>query len=273
VLCNNGKIGVTSKMARDALSVNARLHTIVNWLDNPKTMGILKSEYKAKLTPALRRTVEAEVDRRQVLVAAKAAEIKSLRDEPKWSKPVFVESFDKLPAGKQAVSAKNADPFSIINGSLRIRGHANTYSFLRIPLKTAATGLVVKIRHGSDGGQSWGPGVMLRWPGGTGLRLGTRGDGKLQADVLGTQYHGKVFDTSKWVWLRARWGQRCGVIERSDDGKDYAPAWRFEHGGVLTGKTAELLVGKVPYNGEPKDHPTPGKLGQCDIDSVEVYAD
>jgi len=277
VLCNNGKIGVTSKMARDALSVNARLHTIVSWLDNAKIMGILESEYKSKLTPELRRTVDADVDRRQARVAQKAAamrnELNALRNEPKWGKPVFVESFENLPSGKQAVSAKNPNPFSIVNGILRVRGHANTYAFIRIPLKITATGLVVKIRQGSGGGQSWGPGVMLRWPGGKGLRLGTRSDAKLQADVLGTQYHGKVYDTSKWVWLRARWGQRCGVIERSDDGKDYAPAWRFEHGGVLTGKTAELLVGKVPYNGEPKDHPTPGKLGQCDIDSVEVYAD
>lgn len=277
VICNNGKGGVTSKMARDVLRVNARFHTIVSWLDKPKTMAILAGEYKPKLTPALRRTVDAEVDRRQTLVAKKAAamraEIEALRNEPTWSKPVFVESFDKLPAAKQAVSAKNADPFSIVDGALRIRGHANTYAFLRIPLKTTASGLVVKIRQGSGGGQSWGPGAMLRWPDGTGLRLGTRSDGRLQADVLDTQYHGKTYDTSKWVWLRARWGQRCGVIERSDDGKHYQPAWTFKHGGVLTAKTAELLVGKVPYNGEPKDHHIAGKVGECDVDSVEVYAD
>lgn len=275
VICNNGKIGVTSTMARDVLRANARFHTIVSWLDDAKIMGILASEYRPKLTPALRRTVDEAVDARQALVAQKAeavrTELAALKQPPVWDKPVFTEPFDKLPQAKQAVSSKNPDPFSIVEGCLRIRGHAHTYAFLRIPLKVTASGFVVKIRQGTDGGMSWGPAAMLCWPDGPGIRIGTRGEGALQADIAGTQLHGKAYDTSRWVWLRARWLKHRGLIERSDDGKTYHRVWTFEHGAALNGQTAELLVGKVPYNGEAKDHSDWGAMGECDIDFVAVY--
>ena len=277
VVCNNGPAGVNSALARDALRANARFHTIVSWLDKPETMRVLKEEYQPRLTPALRETVDRQVDARQALVAKKAAamrsELAAISAPPKWGEPVFAASFDALPEAKASVSKANPNPFSIVNGCLHIRARAHTYAYLRIPLQVEAGGFVVKIRQGRDGGMSWGPGAMLRWSDRGGLRIGTRGDGTLQADVLGRQLHGNTHAPNQWVWLRARWLKHRGVIERSDDGKSYRRVWSFEHGGVLNGKTAELLVGKVPYNGEPKDHSMPGGVGECDIDFVSVYAE
>ncbi len=278
VICNNGPRGVTPKLVRDVLAVNGRFHTIVSWLANPTFMRVLETEYKPKLTPALRRAVDQQVDARQAQVAKKAAamraENKALARPPTWGPPVYTQGFDALPAGKRFVSKANADPFSIVDGCLHVRARAHTYAYLSIPLKVEAGGLVVKLRQGTDGGMSWGPAAMLCWEGGSsaGVRIGTRGDGTLQADALGTQLHGLKHDPGRWVWLRARWLTHGGVIERSDDGESFERIWTFEDGGALKGETACLLVGKVPYHGEPKDHSEPGSVGECDIDLVQVYA-
>lgn len=129
---------------------------------------------------------------------------------------------------------------------------------------------MIRLRHGTDGGLSWGPAALLRWPDGALLRIGTRSDGKLQADVLGRQLYGSDYD-GQWLWLRARWGPKRGVIERSADGQTYERVWTFDHGGAFNAEAAELLVGKVPYNGQPEDYTEPGELGECEVDGVQVY--
>ena len=101
--------------------------------------------------------------------------------------------------------------------------------------------------------------------------MGTRSDGTLQSDVLGSQQHGSSHDPWQWIYLRIRWLGESGVVERSQDGKTYERMWTFEHGGALNKRTKELLVGKVPYNGEAKDHSVAGGIGECAIDFVEVY--
>jgi len=275
VICNNGPVKVTPELARDVLAANARFHTLVSWLDQPETMETLHSEYQALLAPDLHRAVEEGVEARQASVTERTTALRAERDAleapPDWGAPAFIQRFGALPEAGQAVSPRNEEPFSIRDGSLHVRGHANTYAFLRIPVSAKAKGFVVKLRQGSDGGQSWGPGAMLRWQNSGGLRLGTRSDGTLQSDILGSQEHGSAYDPAAWVWLRARWTDGMGVVERSSDGVTYERLWTFEHGGALSGPTAEMLVGKVPYNGEPKDYSEPGGVGECAIAFVEVY--
>lgn len=120
---------------------------------------------------------------------------------------------------------------------------------------------------------SWGPGAAIRWADGGLVRLGTRSDGKLQADILGRQYHGHSFEPSEWTWLRVRWIESLGVVEHSTDGTTYQLLWAFEHGAVLNGDTAELLAGKVPYNGQPGDHAVRGDIGESQIEWVRVYGE
>jgi len=186
---------------------------------------------------------------------------------------VFAAEFDSLSDAVKSVSPQNTDALDVVDGALHIRAHAHTHAFLRLPLGTESSGFVVKIRQGDDGGMSWGPAAMLRWEDGSVLRIGTRGDGTLQADISGTQYHGDRHDPGQWVWLRARWLDGMGIVERSDDGAHYETVWRFEHAGEFNQPAAELLVGKVPYNGEPLDHSDPGAVGECSIDFVRVYRD
>ncbi|HPG70342.1 MAG TPA: hypothetical protein PLO37_26175, partial [Candidatus Hydrogenedentes bacterium] len=74
-----------------------------------------------------------------------------------------------------------------------------------------------------------------------------------------------------WVWLRARWLEHTGVIERSDNGTDFHRVWFFEHGPSMMTPVHAVLVGKVPYNGEAEDHSDPGESGTSFIDELVIY--
>lgn len=275
VLCNNGPEDVTAELVNDVLRANARLHTIVSWMDRPETMRVLREEYQARLTSALREEVEKGIDARQAAVAANVeaalAEIAALEAPPNWTEPARSVDFDALPEGEPVVSAVNTNAFAVRDGALEVTGHAHTHAFLRIPLNLTSRGFVVKLRQGGDGGMSWGPAAMLQWPGGAGLRIGTRSDGTIQADISGVQLHGDVYDPSEWIWLRARWGENRGIVEKSADGEHFERVWTFEHGGAFNEETVNLLVGKVPYDGQPHDHSEPGASGTCSIEFVRVF--
>ena len=278
VVCNNGATGLTPKLVDDALLANARFHFLVGWLKRKGVLDLWRNRYTPRLTPTLRDLVEKNIRERQTQIARKVAaaraEREALKNPPAWKtkKAAFELTFAHLPKGNVVVSPRNAkNPFSVGKGDLIIRAHAHTYAYYRIPLKLDATGFVVKIRHDTDEGMSWGPGAMLIWPDGKGLRLGTRSDGTLQADVLGSQFYGKPYDPRKWIWLRARWTKHLGVIEASRDGVHFKQLWTFEHGGAFCKPTAEILAGKVPYNGKPVDYKETGPLGQCEIGEVLVF--
>lgn len=277
VVCNNGKVGLPRVLVRDALRVNARFHLIANWLDDPNIVRVWKEEYRPKLTPDLRKRVDALTDRRQAeadaKVAKRHAEHEALVKPPSWDPPLLALEFDTLPDAKPHISPANKKPFAVADGSLKIRAHGNTYAYIAIPLGKKAEGFVVKLRQGTEEGQSWGPGAMLRWSDGSGIRIGTRSDGMLQSDVHGKQTVGGTYDTKKWVWLRARWLEQSGVIERSDDGKTYRRLWTFEHFGELTKPAVEVFVGKVPYDGEPRDYAVHGEVGECEFDFVRVFGE
>lgn len=275
VICNNGPTQVTPELASTLLRVNGRFHTIAGWAANPKVMETLRTHYQARLTPALREEVDHEVDRRQAEIAAVAArnktEIAALKAEPKWDQPLFRADFAKIAAAKQVVSPHNQNPFTVADGVLRVRGYAHTHAYLSYPLPGKARGFVVRLRHGSDGGMSWGPSVALRLANNARIRIGTRADGELQADINGEQLHGDTYRISEWIWLRARWTERWGVVECSNDGKRYRMVWRFSHAGTMNGEPVELLIGKVPYHAQPQDNADRGDLGECEIGAVTVY--
>ncbi len=279
VVCNNGPPGLTRELAKSAVEANARFHTLAGWIQNKTTMQILDEEYKAKLTPALKEAVDREVDRRQTQVAQKTAAMQAEREAlarpAQFGKPAYVLSFDALPDGERQVSPANGEAFLVRAGALQVRGHAHTFAYITIPLNDLkqTQALQVKIRHGSDGGQSWGPAAMLRWPRGAGVRLGTRSGGTLQADVNGQQHYGSQHDADEWIWLRARWLSTSGVIERSTDGVTFEHLWTFEQGSAFDGPPSELLIGKVPYNGRPRDHADVGSVGESEIGEVRVFGE
>ena len=277
VLCNNGPEAPTRELAERALAVNARFHTIAGWLDNPDIMQVLETDYRARLRPGYQNEVEKNIDTRQATVAATVAarnvEATALKYAPAWTTPASSLVFSELPGTESRVSPVNTDPFSIDGGTLRIFARAHTYAYFRFPLNQPVAGFVIKLKQETDGGMSWGPGALIRWPGGAILRVGLRSDGLLQADILGRQLLAKGHTAADWIWLRARWLARNGVIESSTDGERYERIWSFEHGGIFNEVPSELLAGKVPFNGEPADHLEPGRAGFSNIALVETYRD
>ncbi len=275
VLCNNITMPVTPELCASVLRANARLHTFVAWLEDPGTMRTLEDEYSSKLTPEFRATVDARVrarhgQARKLAARARDAE-RALRAPADWSQPAFALEFDELPEGERLVSPTNPDPFSIADGSLHVRAHGHTYAYLGVPVDLQVSGFEVKIRHGSDGGMNWGPGVALRWANGATLRVGTRIDSLLQANMQYLETLAGHHEPSEWVWIRGRWTDAGGVLEASSDGEHFEGIHEFRHSGAFNAPLTEVLVGKVPGQGAPVDFSIPGELGESDIDYVRVY--
>lgn len=276
VLCNNGPTVPTPDLVERVLSVNARFHTLVNWLHRPEVMEVLQNNYQPRLNAALQQEVELVFAERQRHAAKRAEagriEHAELHKEPVKTVPIFAHCFSSLPDVPALISPANEAPFSVADGTLHISAHAATHAYFRFPIEQRTNGFTVKLRRGSDRGESWGPAAMMRWPDGAAIRIGLRGDGLLQADIQRRQLLAQGHDAEAWVWLRVRWRHRRGVVEHSVDGRHYERLWNFEHGGRFLGDGAELLVGKVPYHGEPRDHLDPGPIGICEFASVEAFA-
>lgn len=276
VLCNNGP-RPTADLVRRLLSVNGRLHTIAGWLDDAPLMEMLRKEYRDRLTPDLRAEIDRTIDARQEEVAVKAAktsaEHRMLKQPPTWGAPVLECTFDAIPDWTQVVSPANAGPFQAVDGVLAVKGKASTHAYLETPLGKEIQGIAVRVKRGTDGGMSWGPSVCVRWADGALLRIGLRSDGKVQSDITGRQRLSapEFIDAGQWIWLRARWGERNGVLEYSLDGQTYSPLWFFDHGGAMNAPAATVAVGKVPFSGKPEDYSDPGADGESYFDVLTLY--
>ncbi len=267
VLCNNSGKPMTVPQLESVMKANARLHTLLGMTD------FINKEYRPRLTSEYRAEVDRLVIERQQRVRAKADATAAFLKGPQ-APPVAAAAFefDKMPESERLVSTLNPDALSLADGCLHVKAHASTFAYLKLPVKKAAGGFEIKLRHGSDGGMSWGPAAMVRWGNGEALRIGTRSDGVLQVDMPPVQTLGPKFDPNAWVWLRARWQGKTGVVEYSTDGEHYTRFHSFPlEAGV--GAVTEVLVGKAPCHGKPEDHTDPGAVGDCDIDYVRLYAE
>lgn len=273
VLCNNsGKL--TPELVHNVLDVNARMHTLAGWLSNPQAKEIIHA-YRAQLGPALRERVEQLANERQAALPQRAhertQEYQALHTPPKWTKPAMAASGADFLSWTPSVSPLNKEPFAETGGTLAIMANASTYAFFTHPLDCAPAGFLVKLKQGSDGGMAWGPAVCIRWKSGAYLRVGSRSDGLLQADVNGQQRLFGHQDSGQWLWIRARWLKHGLVVETSTDDERFAPVWQYEHGGAFQGIAENISVGKIPYNAQAIDHTDPGPAGTCWIESVAVY--
>lgn len=271
--CNTSR--PTPKLIDRLLSVNGRMHTMAGWMGQP-IMDMFEKHYLSRLGPSLHDKVSAGVEERQLSVrqqfAARAEEYRRLIEPPQWSSPLLEEGFEDLDGWQPVTSSKNPDPFACREDMLQITASAHTYAWLQKPLDQSVQGLVVKMQPGNDQGQSWGPAVCLRWSDDYWLRLGLRSDGLVQTDLAGDQRIAPGhFDLNAWTWLRLRWGPKRGAIEMSTDGRDWRRLWMFDHGGKATRPPQVLLIGKIPFNGQPIDHVEAGPVGTSLYSQLYVY--
>jgi hypothetical protein len=267
VLCNNSGKAMTVPQLESVLKANARLHTLLGMSE------FINREYRPRLTPEYHAEVDRLVAERQRQARAKAEATAAFLKGPQ-TPPVTVAAFefDKMPDAEKCVSPLNPDALSQVDGCLHIKAHASTFAYLKLPVNGAVGGFEIKLRQGSDGGMSWGPAVMVNWENGEALRIGTRGDGVLQVDTPPVQTLGPAYDPKTWVWLRARWHDKMGVVEYSRDGVNYTRFHSFPFAAAGRSVTG-VLIGKVPCHGKPEDHTEPGNVGECDIDHVRLYAE
>ncbi len=267
VLCNNSGKPMTAPLLESTLKANARLHTLLGMSD------FLAKEYRPRLTPEYHAEVDRLVAERQQQARAKADATAAFLKGPE-SPPATVAAFefDTMPAAENLVSPLNPDALSVADGCLHVKARASTFAYLKLPVNKTVGGFEIKLRHGSDGGMSWGPAAMVRWDNGEALRIGARSDGVLQVDSPPVQTLGPAFDPNAWVWLRARWHDKTGVVEYSTDGAHYTRFHSFPFAAVGSAVT-EVLIGKVPCHGKPDDYTEPGAVGECDIDYVRLYAE
>jgi hypothetical protein len=264
VLCNNNGKPMTVPQMDSVLQANARLHTLFGKSD------FIAKEYRPRLTLAYHAEVDRLVAERQQQARAKADAMAAFLKGPQTPPPtVAAFEFDQMPDAERLVSPLNPDALSVVGGSLHVRALTSTYAYLKLPVNKQASGFEIKLRQGSDRGMSWGPAAMVQWDNGEALRIGTRSDG-LQVDTPPIQILGPSYDPNTWVWLRARWQGKTGVVECSQDGVHYTRfhSFPFEANGSTV---TELLIGKVPCNGKPEDYGVSGAVGECDIDYVRLY--
>ncbi len=274
VVCNNGPAGITEELARNALDVNARFHTLAGWLHNPDTLRVVEQDYRTHLTPALKARVHQALEEHQRQVSGR---VEAARQErAALTVPLDSTALSDYEVGLGAgdliphFSPANAEGPLVGEGDIRVRAHAHTYSYIEKPLEKNINVLECGINLDTDKGMSWGPAFALKWPDGVCMRVGVRSDGLFQTDILGDQRCGGQY-AGGWVWLRARWRETLGVVEYSADGEDYRRLWMFEHGGAFNRAPAALLLGKVPYNCLPGDHSEAGPLGECAMFPAGLY--
>ena len=275
VICNNAKPPTPELIAR-LLAVNGRMHTLVAWLSDPGLVAMM-SGYREQLkdVDTMRRRIERTIDERQSRLAERVRiareEHRRLRQPPTWSKPKLHDDLSSTTGWQSLVSPLNGPAFTTGAQGLRITARASTFAYLQEPVNQPLQGLVVKLRRGTDGGASWGPSACVAFADGEFIRVGLRNDGLVQGEIGGQQLLGSSVRPEEWVWLRARWGRREGVVELSRDGKSFSTLWYFQHAGGLAAGPAKLLVGKVPYNAQPQDFTEPGPVGTCEIGLIELY--
>ena len=133
VLCNNGPVGITPQLARDVLKANARFHTLAGWLEQPHFMKTLNDEYRAKLTPDLRDTVEREIER--------AAGAGCPKGRCRERRPRRIEARARGDRRSSPSTSAHSPPLNkwcpiripmlaVRDGMLEIRAHASTHAFL-----------------------------------------------------------------------------------------------------------------------------------------------
>jgi len=258
VLCTNGPKPDAETIDR-LLKANVRLHTLAGWLHDADFMDLLKTHYKNKLTPDLRKEIEKLSNQRQkeiaIITRKKAEEEKKLLQEPIWKEPFFIEEFNSLPNCQTFISPLNNNPFSVQNGIMTISALPHTYAFFTCPLNKIIHGFTVRFRQGTDKGMSWGPAVQIRWKTGERLRVGLRSDGLFQLDIGGEQKLYKEFNPFEWTPLRVRWTESAGIIEILKADNQWHKIAYFNHACPILTPAENISFGKVPYNGEPNDYP------------------
>jgi len=147
---------------------------------------------------------------------------------------------------------------------------ANCCAFVSRDLPDGVTMVECRIRLGSDGGASWGPGCAVTWPGHA-LRVNLRAEKRFGVDIDGGQQHFAGYvDPDQWYRVRIRCEGNAIYAEASMDGSMWETLHVLENGAPEAGFDT-VRVGKMHPSGRGEDHSTTGPMGTCTIGSIRAY--
>ncbi|MCP4642095.1 MAG: hypothetical protein GY851_16750 [bacterium] len=153
---------------------------------------------------------------------------------------------------------------------LAIDTAANCTAFVSRDLPDGVTMVECRIRLGSDGGATWGPGFAVTWPGHV-LRVNLRAENRFGVDVDGGQQHFAGYvDPPQWYRVRVRCEGAAIHAEASMDGIVWETLHMLANAAPNDGFDA-VIAGKMHPSGRNEDHTETGPMGTCTIGSVQAY--
>jgi hypothetical protein len=155
---------------------------------------------------------------------------------------------------------------------LRIDAAANVCAYLsrRLPAGTAAVDC--RIHNGTDRGETWGPGLCLRWQNGKAIRINLRGrDGGFGVDsTAGEQIRSGRFDTAEPVTLRLRLSASEVIAEACSAEGDWQRLAAYPR-AAFPGEPASVCIGKSFGVADDSDHTDPGAPGSATVPLLRIY--
>ncbi len=165
-----------------------------------------------------------------------------------FNSPVLMEGW------KTVKTTKTPMTIDVSAGALRIDAPANVFGGIERALPAGVRAVVVQLDAGTDGGQTWGPGVALVWPNGRAAKVNIRledrrfgvfgGDGlRITGGPVARERPEtvRILLDADHVYFQAKTGQRWRLVDKqSRDG--------------LSGDPVALRLGKLAESGTWQDH-------------------
>jgi hypothetical protein len=190
------------------------------------------------------------------------------------AKLLFEDTFPPQPKdGWKTVASKNAASVKPDKDGLVFLAPANVHAWTERALPPGTAIVAAQIRQDAgDEAQQWGPGVALVWPDGRILKAGRRKDGRFGLSIAGAEKLAGMCDIDRPVTIAFIIGADAVRIVASGEGtyqqdQELAEIPRAEFPGAPT----TLRIGKMPNNGQPRDHSDAGPIGWSRCDWLRVY--
>lgn len=165
-------------------------------------------------------------------------------------------------------SAKGSKATKNKNGIIVIEAHANRHSYCESALSGRFNSASCVVNTGTDGGATWGPGLIIQWPNGM-LKVNLRKGGRF-GGYYNSNYHidiGKTQSNKSYpVRIRRTASSWIGEVQelRRWHTVVEVPLSIFPHNPTA------VRIGKTGLLGYSGDHGTAGNKGKCTISNFKI---
>ena len=185
---------------------------------------------------------------RRVADPAELADVLAEVFHDPFNAPVLMDGWNPVKTAKTPIT------IAVSAGALRIDASANVHGGVERQLPKGVRAVQVQLDGGTDGGQTWGPGVALVWPGGRTAKINLRmengifglfaGDGlRMTGGPIARERPEtvRIVLDAEHVYFQAKTGERWRLIDKQSR-------------NGLAGDPTALRLGKLAENGSWQDH-------------------